>query len=135
MRPRALTLLAALALLGACIGLQEPDSGVALVDVRLRPVTGGSQTGPAGARLAEPLRVRATTDDGRPFAGVPLTFVVVEGGGRVEATEDGSATTDANGVATARWTLGPVAGPQLVEVRLGGTPSVAFRATATEPRR
>ena len=47
----------------------------------------------------------------RPFAGVPVTFTVVSGGGTLSVT---NATTDANGRAESRLTLGPNAGTNTV---------------------
>ena len=124
------TLVAALPIVGllavaACVGLQEPDTGREVSFV-VSPVSGGDQRAPAGARLAEPIRVRVTTPEGRPVAEVPIAFEIASGGGSVEPR---IAETDANGVAQARWTLGPAPGDQVIEARIQLI-RAAFRATA-----
>jgi filamin/ABP280 repeat protein/Big-like domain-containing protein len=68
---------------------------------------------------------------GTPVAGLAVTFAVVSGGGSIEG---GSATTGADGVATAgRWTLGAAAGPNTLQATVAadgvsGNP-VSFTAT------
>lgn len=63
--------------------------------------------------------------------GVPgrtVTFTPVTGSG---ATAPGSAVTGADGIATTTWTLGSVAGAQLVNVSVSGSSqTVSFNATA-----
>ena len=60
----------------------------------------------------------------RPLAGVPVTFTVISGGGTLSAT---SATTDANGRAESRLTLGPDTGTNRVSASVEGiSESVTF---------
>jgi len=74
-------------------------------------VSGDNQTGVAGAQLATPLGVRVQTAGAQNVAKVPVDWAVASGGGSVsQATTE----TDANGIATVSWTLGPGGGAQTV---------------------
>ena len=91
--------------------------------------SGDGQRGIVRAALAQPVVVKVSASDGVGVAGVNVTFAVAAGGGSV-----GSATvaTDAAGLASSTWTLGPVAGEQSVTATangLAGSP-VTFKATA-----
>ena len=94
----------------------------------LTPMSGGGQTGRADRLLASPLRV-AVTRDGAPAAGVQVTWY----------TEDGivqpSGVTDAEGIATAAWTLPRRAGPVNTTARIDGAAAIPahFRAEAWFP--
>lgn len=136
---------------GAASGTAGPARGLAMIEVRLaagsapdtgyvrvipRPATlaaigGAAQSAPAGAALSDSLRIRLLATDGLPLAGHPLTVAVTAGGGSVSAA---ALTTDANGVAAFRWTLGALAGAQSVTVSAGpGVPDLVVGATATAP--
>jgi glucose/arabinose dehydrogenase len=66
---------------------------------------------------------------GNPQQGVAVTFSVASGGGSVQ---NGSATSGANGIASAgSWTLGSATGQQTLTASAPGFPAVTFRATAT----
>ncbi len=93
----------------------------------LFPVSGGGQTGPVGAPLPNPLRVRALDAYGNPIAGQAVTWSIASGDGSVTPT---SGTTDASGNASADWTLGPAVGAQSLSARAGTLPTVTFQATA-----
>lgn len=122
---RALPL--ALAFLAGCADgfLQEPDSGLLPVRIEIRALGGAALE----ATVEEPVHVRARVTDpfGRPAAGILVGWEVVEGGGRVEPD---AGHTDANGVATATWTLGPVPGPGHALVASAAGKDARFRATA-----
>lgn len=90
-------------------------------------VTGNHQTGTVGQPLAQPLRVRLVTPDGRPAIGAPVQFIVPAGNGSVVPIAVG---TDAQGYATVNWTLGPSVGPQQVSFQVLNA-SGTFNATAT----
>jgi hypothetical protein len=64
---------------------------------------GDGQTGPAGSALADSLGVRVRDARGHPVVGATVTWSVLRGGGTVSPAQ---ATTNADGVARARWTLG-----------------------------
>ncbi|HEV2147757.1 MAG TPA: Ig-like domain-containing protein, partial [Longimicrobiaceae bacterium] len=69
---------------------------------RIERVAGDGQTGEAGAALADSLAVKVVSAAGTPVGGVAVEWKVTAGGG----TLAGSASTDAQGVAKARWALG-----------------------------
>ena len=68
-------------------------------------ISGDAQTGTAGSRLSDPFIVEVRDQNDVAFAGVPVTFSVTAGGGSLSTTTD---TTDANGRASTRLTLGAV---------------------------
>lgn len=83
-------------------------------DVPMAPVPAGlvlvqapSIAGVPGWELLDTLKVRAVNPDGTPRADVAVTWSVREGGGSLDPVHD---TTDANGLASAVWTLGAVSG-------------------------
>ncbi|HEU0298424.1 MAG TPA: hypothetical protein VFR37_03200 [Longimicrobium sp.] len=91
-------------------------------------VAATSQTGIAGAAVAQAPAVRVNDQTGQPLAGVSVDFAVTAGGGTVGVT---SATTDAGGIATSgSWTLGPAAGQNAVTATVAGLAPVQFTATA-----
>ncbi len=77
-------------------------------------VSGDQQTGTVGHELPQPLVVRVVDATGAPIQGQIVNFVVVNGGGTVFV---GAGTSDLNGVAQERWTLGVEAGTQELEAR------------------
>ncbi|HEY0023860.1 MAG TPA: Ig-like domain-containing protein [Longimicrobium sp.] len=79
-------------------------------------VSGDMQPGVvAGADVPAPLVVRVVDAKGNPVPDQIVNFVVTAGGGQVFA---GAATTNKDGLAQERWTLGTVAGDtQRVEAR------------------
>lgn len=93
-------------------------------------VSGDGQQGPAGSVLPSPLRVRVTGANDLPVMGVTVTF---SGDGNATPA---TASTDANGDATAQWALPPSIGPKsmVASVSTGtGVATTAFTATATTP--
>lgn len=95
---------------------------------RLELVSGSAQSGPPGAPLPEPLRVRALSDAGQPAAGVTVNFAAAAGGGSVAPA---APVTDASGIAETRWTLGGALGAQSVTAQAAGFGNVlTFTATA-----
>ena len=129
-RPLALSMAVALAALSASCGdVNLPDAGEAAA---LRIVDGNEQVGPAGAALGEPVIVRVLDSDDQPVPDHEVTFVIASGGGSVGPE---AVTTDANGLASATWTLGGTAGAQGLKARTikggdGGPLEVSFTATA-----
>ncbi|NJD10669.1 MAG: Ig domain-containing protein [Gemmatimonadetes bacterium] len=88
------------------------------------PVAGNSQPGAAGLALADSLVVQATDAGGRAVPSVGVTWTVQAGGGSIV----GRTLTNASGRASARWTLGTVAGSASVLVSAGDR-SATFTAT------
>ena len=109
----------------------------------LTKVSGDEQEGPANTQLAESFVVLVSDEDGAAIAGVVVSFSVTAGGGMLSATTDANpctiesstssttATTDANGHAAIRLTLGSEPGTNTVEATVAGE-SETFTATAAE---
>lgn len=127
MRGVALAALAAIAAVACGDLLQEPDTGTGKVVVRLEEVSGDRQAGAAGAALAEPLRVRIVDFDGVPTPRLRVQWRVLSGSGEVEPRNSFS---DADGIAEARWILGPAGGPQEVHAFVQSGQPVVFEAVA-----
>ena len=110
----------------------------------LTKVSGDSQEGPASTQLNAPFVVSVLDQDGEAFAGVSVTFSVTAGEGMLSSTTDTNpctvepstssttATTDANGRAATRLTLGSDAGTNTVAATVEGLEPVTFTATAAE---
>ncbi len=98
----------------------------------LRIASGDNQSASAGTRLPQDfvLVISQPSPGGssKGFAGVPVTWTVTAGGGTL-ATATG--TTDAQGRASNRLTLGPAPGENRVRATLPGIGSVEFVANAT----
>ncbi len=100
----------------------------------LRIVSGDGQSGRAGTRLPQDFVLEISQP--RPaalekgFAGVPVTWTVISGGGTLAAASN---TTDADGRARNQLTLGASAGENRIRATLPGIGSVDFVATATPP--
>lgn len=91
-------------------------------------VDGDAQSAQVGSELEKELVARVTDAFGNPKVGVPLSFAVTSGGGTVSAA---TVLTDQEGLGKIRWTLGIVAGTQLVSASTGAIPPVTFSATGT----
>lgn len=96
-------------------------------------VSGDGQSAAAGAALGQPLVVSVVDALERPVQGQTVAFTVDAGGGTVAPA---TASTDADGLASANWTLGTGAGTQSVkaQVQAAGLPAplvAGFTATAT----
>jgi alpha-tubulin suppressor-like RCC1 family protein len=87
---------------------------------------GDAQTGVVATQLVQDLVVKATDAVGNPKAGVVVSFAVTSGGGSITS----SGITDATGLATARWTLGTIAGAQTAIASVTGLAPLSFTATA-----
>ena len=73
-------------------------------------------SGEPGFRVAEPVRVRVVDNRGAGVAGETVSFTVVAGGGSVDPA---TATTDAEGVASTSWQLGPQPGTNTLRAAYG----------------
>ncbi|MDB4889090.1 MAG: hypothetical protein JWL61_945, partial [Gemmatimonadetes bacterium] len=91
-------------------------------------VSGGGQTGAAGATLPQPVVVSVTDVFGNPIAGQTVTFAVASGGGSVATP---SVVTNALGQASTTWTLGAPAGSQTITASSGALTPLTISATAT----
>ena len=95
-------------------------------------VKGNGQTGTVGALLPDSVVVRVTDAGGRPVEDQTVTFSVTAGGGTIAPL---TGTTNADGRAGVRWTLGATAGAQSGQAKVtgAGAPAnlvAAFSATA-----
>ena len=110
-------------------------------------VSGDGQEGPAFTQLDEPFVVSVLDQDSSPLAGAVVTFSVAAGGGLLSSASDTNpctiasstssttATTDANGQAATRLTLGSDPGMNAVEAIVEGLKPVTFTATAAAQAR
>jgi len=80
--------------------------------------------------IATPIRLVVTGTDGRALRGASVVWTAADGGA-VATTES---VTDASGVASTRWTLGPLVGAQTLTAVVQGLAPVVFTANATADR-
>ena len=92
----------------------------------LTRVRGLEQEGPAGEPLQSPLVVSVLDQTGAPLGGTAVAFFVTTGEGTLSV---GTATTDANGLASTTLTLGSQPGANTVAVTVAGLDPVTFTAT------
>ena len=95
---------------------------------RLERDSGSGQSAHAGAELEDPLVVRLVDRDGNGVSGRAVSWVVATGGGSVSSE---NSTTDDNGRASTRWTLGPNSGGNSLNAVVSGVGAVGFSATGT----
>lgn len=86
-----------LAVLLVAAGCSEDDERT------LRKVSGDNQVGLTGLELATAVAVRVQDDEGNGIRGETVTFEVTAGGGTVSSPSE---TTDSDGLASVRWTMG-----------------------------
>ena len=110
----ALTALALALLVQSCGGDGPTDGGGPGPATTFSIISGNDQQATVGTELPNPIVVRATDASGRVVPNAVVNFVVTGGGGAVFAP---AVSTNADGVASNRWTLGTAAGQQTVEVR------------------
>jgi hypothetical protein len=97
---------------------------------RIIKVSGDGQSAPTSTEVRDPLVVQVLDANDNAIPNEPVTWVPASGGGSVSSP---NTTTDAQGFASTRWTLGPSAGTNTVTAvaSRAGTSTVAFTATAT----
>jgi alpha-tubulin suppressor-like RCC1 family protein len=121
----------------------DPETGAALVfavfrataragaAASLAAVGGTTRSGEAGAAVADSLAVRVTDANGNPVSGATVNWSIVSGGGTMSPT---TATTGANGIAKAQWTLGTrLDVAELAQASIAGAAAMQFTATASLP--
>jgi len=101
-----------------------------------RGVRGDGQTALRGTTLPKAFTVRVVDADGRPVAGVSVTFTVTGGGGTfgLGGPTQVMVTSNASGLAETTLTLGVAPGPNVVTAAAAGLPpstDVTFAATGT----
>ncbi len=123
---RRLVLIAAAPLALACGGDSTSPTGPA---AHLAATTDLSRTATVGTTISAGLVVSVTDASGRAVSGAMVAFAVTGGNG---ATNPRIATTGSNGQATATWTLGTIAGDNVITASVSGvSTSVIFHATGT----
>jgi Big-like domain-containing protein len=95
---------------------------------RVEKFDGDGQSALAGTELPKPLVVRVLDGAGNAVVGRAVTWVIGAGGGSVTPQ---NTTTDGQGKATTRWTLGSSVGSNTVNAVVSGVGTATFTATAT----
>ena len=93
-------------------------------------VHGDQQEAPAGLAVDDSLVVRVVDTVGEGVSGQPVTWAVSIGGGQVDPE---MTSTDGDGFAWARWTLGSTPGANAVRATVAGAGFVTFTAVGTKP--
>ena len=96
---------------------------------QLSIISGNNQSAAASESLPLPVVVGVSDAWGNVVAGANVGFAVTSGGGSITPA---SVTSDANGRASASWTLGSQMGLQGAQATIGSI-SAMFSATATPP--
>jgi plastocyanin len=89
--------------------------------------SGDAQDGIVGQALAKPIQV-LVTESNAPLAGATVTWALEISDG---VFTPASAPTDANGLASTVWTLGPFQGTQIATATVSGSSTASVRFTAT----
>jgi hypothetical protein len=92
-------------------------------------VSGDNQIGAPNTALANPLVVQVRDATAVPVSGATVNFSVTAGGGSVSPT---NTVSDANGRASATWTLGANSGTNTLHAAASGFGSVDFNATVVQ---
>ncbi len=109
--------------------LATVHASVSSVPGRILSLDGSAQSADAGTRLGTPVRVLLESRRGRPMAGVSVHFVAERGG----TADPAYATTNADGIASSTWTLGPMPGPQQLTASCAELDSAAVLVAEAEP--
>jgi hypothetical protein len=120
-----------LLLLAACAAgcgsdLTLPSDGAPAAIV---PVAGDNQRATVGSPLAQPLAVRVTDARGRPVAGAPVRYRIVNG--PKVSLSDSAAATDARGEGHVRLKLGSTPGTIVIEAVVIGAGGVELKVRFT----
>lgn len=124
-RSRLAFVLPALAavLAGSCTDATGPRTPVYVPTAR-----GDGQVAAAGMHLPEALVVELRDPEGRPLPDLPVRWVADVGDGMLTPA---FTFTDAEGRASARWTLGRRAGRNTAKVSIAGLAPITFHAVGT----
>lgn len=102
-------------------------NALAIVPSDLVVAQGNNQAAKAGAALPVQIVLRVTGGNNVPIPNQTVALSVVSGGGSLSPQ---SATTNALGEVTVRWTLGPAVGTQLATASSGPVGPISITATA-----
>ncbi|MGQ0650052.1 MAG: Ig-like domain-containing protein, partial [Gemmatimonadaceae bacterium] len=109
----------------------ETGPSVRLPAATVTNATGVALVGPAGQPLPNLVVIRVTDAGGSELEGVTVTFAVTAGGGSATPT---TAVTDGRGEARTRWTLGTVAGNNVLSATAQGGAAALITAVGTAGR-
>lgn len=125
MIPRCWLVLPLTLAIGCGGGGSDPPDDPADIEI----FAGNGQTALPGHPVPIDPSVEVSNVNGRPLAGVTVTFAVASGGGVVFGA---TAVTGSDGVATiGQWNLGSSPGANTLTASVPGLPSVTFTATAS----
>lgn len=124
--PRRLVVLGAAFGAAVVTGCGETTISALLSAARVEAVGGTAQQAPAGALLPDPVEVRVVGTDNQPLPGAAVTFTV-QGG----SVDPATATTDGDGIASTRWTVGTAAGQSALTASAGSGVTATVTATVT----
>ncbi len=111
------------------IGCSSTTTTPSNTTLTLSVVSGNGQTALRNTALAGDFAVKVVDATGAPLAGKAVAWTVTAGGGTVSPAVS---ATNASGMATTRYTLGPFLGSQTVTASIdNGAATVLFSATAT----
>jgi plastocyanin len=119
---------AAAVVLGALLSGCGGDSGTPPSTISIAKVSGDGQVAVAGQLLADPVTV-TVTDGGAASVGTTLSWATTSGG----SLEPATVVTDANGQASANWTLGTTSGSQTATASVSGANTPATFTATAEP--
>lgn len=114
-------------LLLAVLQMSCGDAAAPPVPAGLVVAAGDGQEAVVATALPAPITVRVSDRGGRPMGGVAVTWSTSSSGGTLAPA---SGQTDADGQASATWTLGTVAGPVTASATVAGLAPATLRATA-----
>jgi len=120
--------LACLSLVLVVFAACEDDTGPGPLPSSIVIVSGDGQYSKQGTELQDPIVVGVTLQDGARGVDVPVRFSVRSGGGTLSQT---STTTNGDGEASVRWTLGPTLGTQEIEIEIADNSGIETVAQAT----
>lgn len=119
--------LIALSLTGFVSACSKDDNPTNPATRTIAVVSGDAQNGVVGTALTDPIVVQVKDPSGNPLSNVAVTWTIDAAMGTLA---NQSTTTDAEGKATAIWTLGTTAGAQTFTVTAQGV-SAPITITAT----
>ncbi|MFU8861358.1 MAG: filamin/ABP280 repeat domain-containing protein, partial [Cyclonatronaceae bacterium] len=95
-------------------------------------ISGDNQNGRINETLEDPFVVRVVDQSGNPVVGVTVEYTITETpvGAIGQRMSNSSATTNTDGLASSRLTLGSMPGVYLVDASAGDVGSVSFQARA-----
>ena len=116
--------------LGTVVATFACKGGDATATINPASISGATTgfTGTVGAALAPAPTFTVLDASGKPLAGVPLSISVTSGGGTISGAPT---TSTAGAMSVGTWTLGQIAGPNVLTVAVSGLSPFTILATGT----